>query len=411
MPSDGFLFVRGVRERGESRGGTCYALRVILPGRLRNQAHGARCILGGLLLGAAACSTPFYESDEGGDSSGRCVSDACDGDAEVADPPDGGLPREEADSTPPRTEQDDASAAMDASSEREPEGGAPDGGFADERDGSSSGAWPEDILGTYAVHIRFYSYLESVIGRAALLHEVVYLAQIADEADGRVFMEATRCRDYGRSRLPSVSQEFVWRWPERLPAERFEVAYIEGEFRTEAQPRAIGYRPEAAAECSSNLTLPAYPDQTWLRSTCQCGNGGLPTSIDDCQVSDPDGDDLPGFTVDVRGDVTSGENYARTKDATQIVHGKLSSSRRHTAKFVENYDYLVMDCKRTASFDCGVAGGRVEPCPFELNPVSFEPLSPQAPDGAEWTCATVLEQMESGRLFATEMLSFPDSGC
>lgn len=270
-------------------------------------------------------------------------------------------------------------------------------------DGPTS--WAEDMVGLYGIRIRFYSL--STADGSPYEHEIIMLARITDDTGtGRVSMTAQRCKDDGRTisrSLIGAQQTFSWPGAANLPEEHFELVR-EGElFHTVAAPRAIGYVEKQPEGCVTGNTLAARPGQVW-QQTCTCRNDPLPMTTDDCRITDADGDGNPGVST-LHGGIVHGTNFVRVQDRCRIINGMIAKDGKHTAKYVEDYDYKELQCGGSTCPQIPVRG-----CLPEFNPVEFQPLEHQRPpSGGEWDCASLVAGSASGALFSSANLRFPDA--
>jgi len=267
-------------------------------------------------------------------------------------------------------------------------------------------AWWARLGKTYALRIRFFGRDRALGDAAGFKHEIIMLAQVSVGEQGHVAMQTQRCSDHGVVTGPGGrTDSFHWLFPEKLPIEHFELVLRDGKVQTEAAPRTIGYEAALPSGCKPGDKLPSRPDQAWLSGgTCRCGTEPLPTFANDCRVTDADGDKSPGFSVRHMG-INEGVEGARAKDSSQIVDGVLSPDGRIRGSFIENYDFLGLTCGTSACIHNDILV-----CPLALNPVQFEPLPDTSAAGVAWDCPAILEQVEAGRFFTTEMFTFPQ-GC
>ncbi|MFT3928473.1 MAG: hypothetical protein QM778_38445 [Myxococcales bacterium] len=302
----------------------------------------------------------------------------------------------------------DAGSCADAGADHDPTP-APDAGDDAGRDAGHTSqqtdtTWGAGMVGKYAMRIRFYS--KGSIDGSHYDHEILMLADITQDPSGRVSMDAQRCQDLGHAYskiVPGGVQTFEWPHAANLPKERFELAFSNETFYTlPGSPRALGYEADKPAGCATGDTQPAGQGRPWLADgTCACRAESLPTTIDDCRVTDADQDGEPGLTVKQSG-LYNGENYVRIQDSCQIVAGSIAKNGQHRAQYVEDYDFRELEC---SGGSC--ASGTVIGCLSKFNPVEFEPLSGSQ---SGWDCSTLLTQVKAGTVFSGDKLAFPD-GC
>ncbi|HEY6877931.1 MAG TPA: hypothetical protein VI299_07915, partial [Polyangiales bacterium] len=238
-------------------------------------------------------------------------------------------------------------------------------------------------------------------------HEIILLAKVSRD-DDRVFLTTQRCLDRANGTNPTLGGlggTFWWPYAERLPAQHFELLHWPDGIRTTTlATRTIGF-VERAPECGLGQPRVKVDGRSWLpNGMCDCRQEPLPMVATDCRIVDDDGDGAPGITVEHRG-ALDGPKAVRALDNCQITKGHLQPDGRLNGYYIENYDFLALNCGGAPCVPDAITA-----CEETLNPVAFEPLSETAPNGSAWTCAGVLDAMAAGRLFPLPMLSFV-KGC
>jgi hypothetical protein len=254
------------------------------------------------------------------------------------------------------------------------------------------------MLGTYAVHTRFYGH-ELSTGLVSVQHELILLAQITRGPSG-LRMHMTTCQDSGALVTGvGLGNDVRVKYPEHLPQRDYDLVIEGTSFHTTGDAMLIGFQ-ETVPGCTEGATLAS--DHPWLNGTCSCmSQATLPSDPADCRVIDSDADDKPGMTVEASG-LVSGTSSVRIRDTSQYALGTIDPvARRHRASFDKKEDILELVC----AGKCPVYLARW--CALPLQPVSFEPLQ-----GASSSCADVLRRVENNELFSGEKLdgSFP-TGC
>jgi hypothetical protein len=288
-----------------------------------------------------------------------------------------------------------ADAAAPASTET-----APDAGVAAAPDASAP--WSSALAKHYAISVRFYSKDRGLADQALYSHELIMKATISIDDAGKVQLDAQRCRDHGNVLGLGLQDEFTVIQPERLAVQSFELQMRPDGLRTVAPARAIGFDPTLKCAPGSHMRVDGRP---WLADgMCTCRADTLPMLPDDCRILDEDGDGKAGISVQHQG-LLNGIEPVRALDNSQIVNGTLDPDGRIRASFIENYDSLGLDCGASPCSQAVLAA-----CPLMLNRVLFEPLAESTADGQAWDCTALLGELDAGKLFPLEMLTFV-SGC
>jgi hypothetical protein len=239
-------------------------------------------------------------------------------------------------------------------------------------------------VGKYAVLARFYG-TSGTAGTGWFAEETMVLADVQHVGNG-LQMSWKTCGYGGRANVPL----FPWidyaatAAEAAFPVRTLQLAVNGNTFQAFGEPTLIGYQDIAAKDCPAGSTQ-SHPERPWLPGgTCNCPDSAtlLPTLPNDCRVTDTDGDNQPGITVQWTGGT---ENYSRSriKDSSQLQNGVIAADGRHTAQLAANFDNYQLACDRPPCSRYGVLV-----CPTTFNPVRFEPL-----EDKEWTCAQVLDRI------------------
>lgn len=267
--------------------------------------------------------------------------------------------------------------------------------------------WATGLLGHYALRIRQFSRDSSAL-RGQVQTDMELLADFAyDAVKDRVRLTTKVC-SYRVSNLRTGALLQI-RTADALAARTLAVTPSPDGRRWSAvaEPQAYGYTREPPVQCTNpGETRPAPPSQPWLRTTkdktCVCPpDDGPPLKANDCRVSDPDGDRLPGITADLSGSVTNTWSIVYELE-DRLVNGNVASDGRHTAFFESHVKSQLLQCSMdTLVAPCAL--GPATPCDAAMNSVQFAPLA----EGAG--CTAVL----NGRaeLFPVAAPGFPLSGC
>jgi hypothetical protein len=237
-------------------------------------------------------------------------------------------------------------------------------------------------VGKYAVLARFYG-TSGTSNTGWFAEEMTVLAEVQRVGDGLQMIWKT-CAYDGRVNVPL----FPWidyaatNAEAAFPVRTLQLVLNGNTFQTLGGTSLIGYQEITQADCPVGSTQ-SHPERPWLPGgACTCPDSStlLPTSPYDCRVTDTDGDDQPGITVQWTGGT---ENYSRSriKDTSQLQNGTIDRDGRHSAQLAANYDNYQLACDRPP---CSRYGAVV--CPIADNPVRFEPLADSVA-----SCAEVLD--------------------
>lgn len=301
----------------------------------------------------------------------------------------------------------DAAASRDARLLSEPEGGsvaqleedgsvepplAADASLSPSGDGGTASERARELLiGKYAVRARFYA-RDLLTGASSLAQEITWLADVDTGANGALQLLAKTCDDHAvNTGGPLQPIRATLLFPDKVAVRRFELVVADESFSTIGEPLLIGYT-ESVAACDGKA------GQTIVgpSGSCVCAptSGRPPVRANDCRVYDSDEDGHPGYSVELTGGIMR-TDYVRHRDMSQMVNGKISADKKHTAIYRFNHDHYTLECGGSAT--CGVS--EYEPCLQDQSDVLFAPLDPLMPSGAEWTCAEILRKSAASELF------------
>lgn len=290
-------------------------------------------------------------------------------------------------------------------------------GDATMREASVSDAGPRDggmppvtpptgaelLLGRYAVRVRYHARQPSP-GLFKQSEEAILLADI-ERSGSALQLRMQLCEQHSVS--PSTIGADVdarISYPEYVPVRTFTLLLDDdGTFHSEGPPLEIGYGP-APSSCTPGASIAA--DKPWLpNGRCTCpSDDEPPTSSTDCRVIDSDRDMNPGMTVRFSG-LVDRTDFVRRREASQLVRGSIANDRKHTAQYDANVQNRVLACDGSG---CGPAD--FVNCAPGQNRVLFSHLDERASSGFPYTCADVLREVEAGKHFTPDPLTFP-SGC
>jgi hypothetical protein len=256
-------------------------------------------------------------------------------------------------------------------------------------------SWAEPLRGRYALRARFYGREQS--SGTQTLQEVLALALVAQDRAGPLVLELRLCDNTGIAKA-ALGPELTTRiqYPELYPMRRFPIELRDGVWSTNKVPTSIGYEAEAPGCGAGDAT--GLRQRAWLKDRlCQCPSDTdmLPTSLDDCRLSDPDADSQPGITVKLTG-LFSGTDNVRLKDFSQLVHGRVAPDGRHRAEYAIREDYYALTCTACT----GGAQPNITDCHPGNNPVELVPID------ASFGCSEIVRGAADS-LFSNESRVFP----
>jgi hypothetical protein len=248
---------------------------------------------------------------------------------------------------------------------------------------SDPDTWAGPLLGSYVARTDSFT-TDTLIG---VINRIQEIALVEIERTGsEVWLSAQTCAWNGKNSLGTTRLVR----PAAVPPRRERVRYAEGRWRTEAGLQALGYDVEPLPACAGKegLRVPKQLGQSWLGDTCSCPapNASLPV-LEDCRVSDPDGDGAPGITYVVETILGTSVNLHAVREFRfHLQDGFISSTGRHSAHEVQDQQSFQLSCEPTECFNVATLS---VPCPPLTNLVQFAPL---ASDGDSPTCEQALQQ-------------------
>lgn len=340
---------------------------------------GAFALLGAL---ASGCSDPVFagNDDDGGADDAEVVPETPKSDASVREVDD--------DATMP---EPDAVPVVPVV----PDGGAPDAGEPIDPIAAKFPAWAPQLKGRYAVQA--FSFAEDSYTVARMTD--LWLVTIALE-DGEYIARIRTCEQVAVNNIGTVKMLNIDRFPER----RHRVFFDGDSFRTEPLEIGIGYDDALPKECEGKpgAEVPKRSFQTWLTGpSCVCGTDPIP-SEQDCRITDPDGDKIAGFSIEVTGPIASIKYrpYGISASRTGLVQGHVTQGGKHTAYLAVREQSVQLGSTGTAF----MVPSRAPPCPPETSRVSFYPLDRMTTE-TEWTCGALLSRKKE--LFTNPPLATP----
>jgi hypothetical protein len=265
----------------------------------------------------------------------------------------------------------------------------------------SEGGFPP---GNYVVHARYYGIDRSTTA-ITYAEEIVMLARVARSAQDETTLHVQFCDGRAVTGTSSVTATGRLIAFERYPARTYSVQKVGNLFQTAGLPALAGFSARDAAGCPAGMRVAAPATQTWQNDgLCTCpSDDAPPTSVDDCRVTDSDGDGHPGFTVRWTG-AAARDTYAVRRDLSQPTNIALSPDGHHTATYAWRDEHVTLQCTSGTCSSSVNLGYR--PCATSVvNPARFAPLNELAPSGAPWTCMEMLQQTST--LFPEQPLAVP----
>lgn len=243
-----------------------------------------------------------------------------------------------------------------------------------------------DLNGHYAVMHRFFA--KNEVAFSWFAETAINLAEIRADESGKLTLYMDVCRYESKGAI--LTEAFQGHGDTSILPDYSAALAVEGTtFRTIRAATPFGFEPLSAESCPPGKKV-QLPNRPWTGAQgCTCPNPAqeIPTSGQDCRVTDPDKDNKPGLTVRWEGSPIEGENFTVTLDSSQFVDGVISPSGRHTAHFQWGVRAMHLKC------ESGLCGeGVLEVCPAKDNPVVFQRLVSR-PDGSPWTCETMLREI------------------
>jgi hypothetical protein len=259
-------------------------------------------------------------------------------------------------------------------------------------------SWAGTLSGFFAVQASSFSSTNRVVAS----HRTRLLAELRRSEAGTELI-ATSCEE--RSVSASATVYFVH--PEKLGVRRGRVLFTADSFSTETMNHYFGYDAVAPPECNGKPGQPVAKRafQTWITGpNCTCPGDTLPL-VNDCRVTDPDDDKLPGNTaIGNAFNFGDAEVYGVSLSRTKFQNGKPSTNGGFVAQEVRTFDTLQYDCRPMGCFNLS---GTTTTCAPEKGVVVFTPLAGRAEPAGGWTCPAVIQR--AGELFPDPPPGSPSS--
>jgi hypothetical protein len=239
--------------------------------------------------------------------------------------------------------------------------------------------WQAKLRGRYAV--RAFSFARA---GAPQSREDVLLVSIEAVGGELRLIEQTCASSFGWN-AGSLVARAVLRSPEARSPRSLRVEYDGQYWSTLSDVYTHGYASSPPQACAGGASATPSAEQGWITGSCRCESGALPSGADDCRVTDPDGDDKPGFTLDVVVGGFPSEYYVVERQLDRYVNGTIAESGLHVAFTAKESQDALVGCLGT----CDLTPPQACP-PVGANYAWFAPLPELDAGGADWTCAAVM---------------------
>jgi hypothetical protein len=179
--------------------------------------------------------------------------------------------------------------------------------------------------------------------------------------------------------------------PSSFPLRQQRIAIDHGHWRTLPSPITVGYDPLPPDACEGHegQLVQKQPGQDWLLETCRCPpSADVFPGLDDCRITDADGDGAPGTTYNVTAVILRSKVHFVRELLFHYVKGTISPTGHHTAREALTEQSRQLSCDQK---DCLVLGQMSVTCPAELNRVQLAPLLARDAEEEAWTCDEALE--------------------
>jgi hypothetical protein len=276
-------------------------------------------------------------------------------------------------------------AALDAGGVSLPSSSAADASVAidstDSEDGGAPAAWSRGLEGSYARQIISYGFgSDGGLVRSAT---VLALSRIGQEGAAGLTMATEACRiDYEWPAAPTVIVDTGTPRPGAVTMRQAIRLGAEPQFALERAVLRFGFDVARGAGCSPGAYRARYPDQVWLYALpCRCPlqPQTLPSTADDCRLTDTDRDLAAAFTLVERSGSGITARYALALELA--FQGGLGTLAPDGVPQLTEHSASAMGCVNAGYDGCGGA----PPVSCEVTRTDFARLDGDAP-----TCADVL---------------------
>lgn len=116
-------------------------------------------------------------------------------------------------------------------------------------------------------------------------------------------------------------------------------------FSSEPMTQQLGFDP-ARNDCQGSVGRSRYIDQTWNTGpTCTCASTRVPTTLNDCRLTDADGDNRAGITATAQvvpfADLS--DVVMVFQQSVTLVEGHVVANKNHTLKELRTQDQACLD--------------------------------------------------------------------
>ena len=260
-----------------------------------SRRHTRALRLAGMVAAFGGCTDPTFVPADAAASMRQEREEAGPADDDAGGPPDtepviqdGGV-----------EEGSDAQVRADAASEdaavAPTDGGPPSASATDAAPSAALPAWALDLVGTYAKRSINFSYDDYEATPTNTRNEESSILKIAQS--GSTLTVSIQLCGYTVT-LRDLNDPLIFKYPSRYPplTGKLELDATTRTFSSAAMVGHLGFAPERGRDCAGGRRQ-RYDDQSWNATTCACSAGSIPVAIDDCRVTDTDGDMKAGITA------------------------------------------------------------------------------------------------------------------
>ncbi|HEX6244490.1 MAG TPA: hypothetical protein VFZ61_26410 [Polyangiales bacterium] len=192
--------------------------------------------------------------------------------------------------------------------------------------------WAKPLLGRFAKRSIYFAYDDTGSGGITATIDVS-LVTVSATGSGQLELVGQQCSYDVHWSTGQAS--FLLLEPTTLPSVRQSLSLGQApHFSSDTASLQMGFDSTRQSRCSPGASYAdKYDDQSWITgSRCSCSNvpGVLPTEINDCRVSDTDGDRRPGVALDGTGfalDITAAINTT-----IKIADGEVRGDGEHVLR-------------------------------------------------------------------------------
>jgi len=251
-------------------------------------------------------------------------------------------------------------------------------------------SWAPELDGLYAGRVVNFAEETGTIASARIL-QLVEISHQGSEYQ----LTLKRCSWIAKS----ILGDLIVKEPSKLAPLRQRLSFDGESFSSSPIDYAHGY-DALAPECANKpgQAVPKRDYQTWIAgTTCTCPGPAVPMTLDDCRITDPDGDERAGFTMffDTGAPLVDADVWGVGTYYTSMVHGERRADGTLTAQLEANESSVQLGCSLESRTTCIDFTGTAPPCPPVHNRADLVPLEGlEAPSGG-WSCeALLLRQSE-----------------